>query len=424
VALALALAALGVAVTVVAAARARARGPAADVSDAPSPRVSTEPPAGRPPSPPPVAGAAPPAATGPGFLAELAHELRTPLSAVTGWVNLLRTGQLDTAASARALAAIDRNAAALARLIGDLTELSRLSAPDALTRTTVDASTLVHHAVDDVAPLAAARQVAIEEERPAAGAAVSADAERLRQVLSGLLAATAAATPAGQRVRVSVASADGTVTIAFAAPAGSTVRWPPVLRAVAERVAFAHGGRLDLSTRTGAPGALLVLGAVARARPAEALDGGGAPTAALAGVRVLLVDDDADARELGAMVLSREGAEVEVAGSAEEALAAFAARRPHVLVADLEMPVQDGYGLLSRVRALSPEAGGDVPAAALSGYTRAEDRMDALLAGFQIHVPKPVAPPELVAVVASLAGRTVGSGAQRPSPAAPGTAEG
>jgi CheY-like chemotaxis protein len=124
------------------------------------------------------------------------------------------------------------------------------------------------------------------------------------------------------------------------------------------------------------------------------------------------------------MVLSREGAEVEVAGSAEEALAAFAARRPHVLVADLEMPVQDGYGLLSRVRALSPEAGGDVPAAALSGYTRAEDRMDALLAGFQIHVPKPVAPPELVAVVASLAGRTVGSGAQRPSPAAPGTAEG
>jgi CheY-like chemotaxis protein len=126
----------------------------------------------------------------------------------------------------------------------------------------------------------------------------------------------------------------------------------------------------------------------------------------LDGLRILVVDDDADTRDMVSAILKSQGAQVDVAGSAADALAALPGARPDILVSDVEMPGQDGYELIRKVRRLSAEAGGKVPAAALTAYARPEDRMRALMAGFQIHVPKPVQPAELVAVVASLAGRT------------------
>jgi CheY-like chemotaxis protein len=126
----------------------------------------------------------------------------------------------------------------------------------------------------------------------------------------------------------------------------------------------------------------------------------------LEGIRVLVVDDEGDTREMVSAILKSQGAQVEAASSAADAVAALPRVRPHILVSDVEMPVEDGYELIRQVRRLAPEDGGRIPAAALTAYARPEDRMRALMAGFQIHVPKPVQPAELVAVVASLAGRT------------------
>ncbi|HZM53024.1 MAG TPA: response regulator, partial [Vicinamibacteria bacterium] len=130
------------------------------------------------------------------------------------------------------------------------------------------------------------------------------------------------------------------------------------------------------------------------------------PAPSLEGVSVLVVDDDTDARHLITTLLEERGARVRAVGSADEALAALASDQPDVLVSDIEMPGQDGYSLMRTIRALPPERGGRVPAAALTAYARTEDRMQALLAGFHLHMPKPVQPAELAAVVASLAGRT------------------
>ena len=130
------------------------------------------------------------------------------------------------------------------------------------------------------------------------------------------------------------------------------------------------------------------------------------PPPSLDGVFVLVVDDDADARHLISTLLEERGARVRAVGSSAEALAALEAERPDVLLSDIEMPGQDGYALMRAIRALPTEKGGRVPAAALTAYARTEDRMQALLAGFHLHMPKPVQPAELAAVVASLAGRT------------------
>jgi CheY-like chemotaxis protein len=129
----------------------------------------------------------------------------------------------------------------------------------------------------------------------------------------------------------------------------------------------------------------------------------------LEGIRVLLVEDDADSRELLVMVLEHCRAEVVAAPGSEEAMRALEGWRPDVVISDIEMPGEDGYTFIKRLRALPAERGGDTPAAALTAYARAEDRMRALVAGFQLHVPKPVEPAELVTVVASLAGRAIKS---------------
>jgi CheY-like chemotaxis protein len=132
------------------------------------------------------------------------------------------------------------------------------------------------------------------------------------------------------------------------------------------------------------------------------------PAPSLEGVSVLVVDDDPDARHLISTLLEERGARVRAVAGSEEALAALEAELPDVLVSDIEMPGQDGYALMRTIRALPPERGGRIPAAALTAYARTEDRMQALLAGFHLHMPKPVQPAELAAVVASLAGRTRG----------------
>jgi CheY-like chemotaxis protein len=190
--------------------------------------------------------------------------------------------------------------------------------------------------------------------------------------------------------------------------------------AIVRHLVELHGGTVEAANRNDGSGAIFWL---TLPRPAlfskdktpvpigRRLDEGGSwlgPSAELSGVTVLAVDDDEDARSLLRYVLERSGATVLTAAGAEEAMAQLRKHHPHVLLADVEMPGEDGYSLMARVRALPPEEGGDIPAAALTASVSAQDRMNALQAGFQYHVAKPVAPTELAAVVSALRRLRVG----------------
>jgi signal transduction histidine kinase/CheY-like chemotaxis protein len=371
------------------------------------------------------------------FLATLSHELRTPLNAIVGWTRMLADGQLDPDTQARAVASIDRNARAQTKLIEDILDVSRIvSGKLHLNVRAVDLGALVQAGVDSVAHAAEAKEIRLESSVDPAAAAVSGDPDRLQQVLWNLLSNAIKFTPRGGRVSVRVTRPDSQVEIVVADD-GIGIR-PEFLPHVFERFrqadassTRAHGGLgLGLAivrhlvelhggtVRTESPGegkgaTFRVLLPLATAEPRVAWGDAAGRTARadlggpnLRGVRVLVVEDEQDSMELIRTALARLGAEVVAAGGTEEALARFDAAVPDVIVSDIEMPGHDGYELIRRIRARPPEHGGHVPAAALTAYARTEDRRQALLAGFQMHVAKPIEPEELVAVVASLAGKT------------------
>jgi signal transduction histidine kinase len=367
------------------------------------------------------------------FLATLSHELRTPLTAMLGWVRMLQSGTLDAATSARALQVIDRNTKLQAQLIDDLLDVSRIvTGKLSLELKAVDVGAVVEAALDAVAPGALAKSVALERRiDPAAGPAW-ADPHRLQQVVWNLLSNAIKFTDAEGRVTVTVDREDPHVVVRVADTGqGIAPEFLPFMfdrfRQADSTTTRAHGGlglglaivhhlvTLHRGTVTAASdgmnsGAtftvcipLAPLRSAVRATPGAATGVERLPP--LAGVRVLVVDDDADARELITAVLGQSGAEVVTAASTEEALDALPRTRPHVLVSDLSMPGDDGYALLERVRALGLDREGRVPAVALTAFARAEDRARALAVGYAVHVPKPVEPAELVEVVARLAPR-------------------
>jgi PAS domain S-box-containing protein len=375
------------------------------------------------------------------FLAMLSHELRTPLSAIVGWAHMLRSGGLDEATVARAIETIDRNAKVQNQLIEDILDVSRIVAGKFhLDMRSADLVRVVEAACDTVAPAAAAKGVELRQEldplvRPCCPAI--GDPDRLQQVVWNLLSNAIKFTPKGGTVTVEVRRLDDTSEFEIVVRDTGIGIAPDFLPHIFERFRQAgtgarrqgglglglsivrhivemHGGSVMATSGGEGQGSvftvrlpILEMGAEdQRVPPISREEGGLEQAPRLDGVRVLVVEDEPDARHLLAAVLQKRGARVFMAASAAEALEFLQREQPDVLLSDIALQDQDGYELIRKVRSLSPEMGGRVPAAALTGYGRLEDRMKALSAGFQLHAAKPVEPAELVAVVASLAGKS------------------
>jgi signal transduction histidine kinase/ActR/RegA family two-component response regulator len=379
------------------------------------------------------------------FLATLSHELRTPLTAILGWARMLSGGQLDEANTARALATIERNAKAQSQLIEDILDVSRvITGKLRLEVQPVNLASVIEAAINAVLPAADAKGIRLQRVLDTGASMVSGDPARLQQVIWNLLSNAIKFTPKDGRVQIKLERVNSHVEITvtdngqgigpdilpyvferFRQADSSTTRAHGGLGlglAIVRHLVEMHGGTVRAESRGDDQGAtftislpLVVMRAfdVRRASDAERVH----PTASadvpfdcpseLEGLRLLVVDDEADTRTLLKAVLEQCGATVIAVASAGEALAALRETRPDVLISDLGMPGEDGYSLIKKVRALSPEDGGQTPSAALTAYARVEDRMKVLRAGFQIHIPKPVEPAELITVVANLAGRTV-----------------
>jgi len=366
------------------------------------------------------------------FLATLSHELRTPLNAVLGWAVTLRTARLDPATTARALEAIERNARAQSQLIEDLLDISRIvSGKLRLEVRVIDPITVVEGAIDAMRPAAAGKDLALVTTLDPRAGPVWGDPDRLQQVVWNLLSNAIKFTPRKGRVEVSLHQVDASVEIAVS-DTGQGIA-PTLLPHVFERFRQADSS----STRTqGGLGIGLALvrhlvelhggvvtaesagvgqGATFRARlplvrpadddearPAPRLLGPATAMRSLGGVRVLVVDDEHDTLEMFDGILAVAGAEVRRATGATPAIEMLETWRPDVIISDIEMPQENGYAFIRRLRSLSPEAGGTVPAVAVTAHGGVVDRIRVLSAGFQMHVPKPVEPAELVAAVAAL----------------------
>ena len=375
------------------------------------------------------------------FLATLSHELRTPLSAIVGWARMLDAGNLDAAQRRQATQTILRNADAQLRMIEDLLDVSRIiSGKLHLRLATVDFAQVVESAIELVRPAAHAKGITIR--RTMAGKPMlQGDADRLAQIAWNLLSNAVKFTPKGGRVDVRVERKESLIQLVVSdTGVGIDPAFVPHLfdrftqadssmtrrfgglglgLAVVRHMVELHGGSVTAESAGRDQGATFRVSLPVHAVAApDARDetmpahrhvpsvAGGSPLI-LRGVRVLVVDDEPDARDLVQAVLVQFGAEVRAAASAGEAFGEVRNWRPDVLVADIGMPVEDGYSLLRRIRALSAAEGGSIPAAALTAYAQREDRERAFAAGFQEHVAKPVPPRELALVVASLAGRDV-----------------
>ncbi len=366
------------------------------------------------------------------FLATMSHELRTPLNAIFGWITLLRTRRLDEATQARALETIERNARSQKRLIEDLLDASRIvTGKVSLELVTLDPRRVVEAALDAMLPAAQTKGLSLVPQLDIDSGYVHGDFARLQQVVCNLLSNAIKFTPSGGRVEVSLQRRGGTAQISvqdsgqgikaeflphvfdrFRQEDGSISRRHGGLGlglAIVRHLVELHAGSVEAHSKGEGAGARFVVHLPVRATLAQALVTDMPVTRAaastLVGVRILVVDDEEEARELMSRMLQDFGAEVALADSGHSALSLLFEERPHVLLADLGMPGMDGFALIEQVRALDPEFGGLTPAVAVTGYTSPQDRLRALQAGYQNHISKPVDAEELAIVIASLAGR-------------------
>ena len=369
------------------------------------------------------------------FLATVSHELRTPLNAILGWSSLLRGRGADREAQ-KGLEVIHRNALSQARLIDDILDVSRIITGKLLLETKpADLAAIAAEAVEAARPSATAKNIEIDLTRPAEGSFLEADPDRLRQVVWNLVSNAVKFTGRGGSVRIVIERRDSQLALTvvdtgsgiepaflphvfdrFRQADSSTTRATSGLGlglAIVRHIVELHGGTVAAFSEGLGKGASftiqLPIRAVFSAEPSREtredvrheeirLD-----PPSLEGVRVLVVDDQDDAREMLAAALAGAGGEVETAASVADAFAALVRSRPDVLVSDIGMPDEDGYSLIDRLRRLGASDGGAIPAVAVTAYTRAEDRTRALDAGFTTHIGKPVSPDELIGVVASLA---------------------
>jgi PAS domain S-box-containing protein len=368
------------------------------------------------------------------FLTTLSHELRTPLSAILGWAQVLRRGTRDQADLHRGLQSIERNARAQAQLIEDLLDMSRITSDKVLLdlQTIVPAS-IIASAIETLRPAADAKHIAIHCNIASDAGRITGDPSRIQQVIWNLLSNALKFTPQGGRVeigvrreatRLAITVSDNGVGIKkdflphvfdrFRQADASTTRRHGGLGlglAIVKHLVEQHGGTVTVSSAGDMQGASFTVRLPLGTRAAPARLAGGAPSASpdLRGVTVLLVDDEADARELTARILRDNHAEVHGAGSVAQALQLLDQVRPHVLVSDIGMPDADGFDLLAHIRAHPSPVAAQLPALALTAFAQPQDRQRALASGFQAWISKPLDPAELVAAVAQLAAPRVGT---------------
>lgn len=378
------------------------------------------------------------------FLATLSHELRTPLNAIVGWASVLAAVMKKSAAAGNTISselvegldAINRNARVQAQLIEDLLDVSRIiSGKLRLDVKRVELEPIVEAAVASVLPGAQNKEITIERDIDASKVSVWGDGGRLQQVIWNLLSNAIKFTPSGGKVRIRVHRVDSTVELTvsdtgkgikpefiphvferFRQADASTTRVQGGLGlglAIVKHLVEQHGGTVQVSSegegrgatftvrlpQSGAFDVIDVAGGSAEGAAVSTVADAAAP---LAGMAILVVDDEQDARNLLKRFLERSGAKVTDAGGVAEAMQALRRQTYNVVISDIGMPHEDGYDLIRQLRDLPANAGGRTPAIALTAFARAEDRRRAIAAGFQVHVAKPIEPDELMSVVMSM----------------------
>jgi signal transduction histidine kinase/integral membrane sensor domain MASE1/CheY-like chemotaxis protein len=361
------------------------------------------------------------------FLATLSHELRTPLTAMLGWLSMLRSGRLDAETSIHALETVERNAKAQAQLIEDLVDVSRIAGGKLkLDIEPVDLMTVIRAAIDIVRPAANARGVSIEVSADAGVGPVAADAARLQQIIWNLLSNSVKFTPRDGRVYVSLRRFESSAEVEvhdtgigidadflprvferFRQAEAALTRSHRGLGlglAIVRHLTELHGGTVSAASDGEGKGATFIVrlplaeqGAPFVSNVAVARDG----KARLTGLRVLLVEDEPDARDLLTFTLTGSGAEVQAVESVQQALLDLESFKPDVLLSDIGLPTESGYDLIEKIRAL-PSAVSEIPAVALTAFATEKDRQRALASGFQIHLSKPVEPSALIQAIDQL----------------------
>src|SRR3954468_18935041 len=373
------------------------------------------------------------------FLATLSHELRTPLNAILGWTAMLRQNSIEPERVPRILEIVERNALAQAQLVSDVLDVSRMVAGKIrLDLRPMSLAACIKDAIDTVRPAADARGVTIELQASEGPLDINGDPERMQQVIWNLLSNAVKFTPQGGRVSLAAERrgrfAEITVTDTGV---GLTPEFLPYVfdrfrqadqsftrahgglglgLSIVKQVVEMHGGQIAAASEGAGRGSVFTVrlpaSAIETPLPNDAAVEDGQRAAApvtvdLTGRNVLVVDDDSATRELLMTMLTKAGAIVTTAASANEAVIALDAHVPDFLVADIGMPLEDGLSLCRRLRARAAQQGGDVPAVALSAYTRAEDRSAALEAGFDAFVAKPTTSTDLLAAIRGVLERSV-----------------
>lgn len=372
------------------------------------------------------------------FLALLSHELRTPLTSILGWADLLITGKLDEATTKRALEVIVRNSRAQRQLIDDLLDISSIiTGKLRLDVRPLELAPIIEAVVESVRPAVDAKSLQLETELDSAIGPILGDAARIQQIIWNILSNAIKFTPKGGRVHVRMERVDSYVEITMR-DTGQGIQaefLPHVFErfrqfdsssrrkhgglglglSIVRQLVELHGGTAEAESPGAGAGTTVKVklpvtnGHHELSERTQSIIAGHSSTngpPSLTGLRVLVVDDESDSRDFVAQVLKGRGADVISRGSAVEALAALAATAPKsfdVLISDIGMPLMDGYALVEEIRRLPSERGGRTPAVALTAYAGIEDRMRVLAAGYQMHIPKPIEPIELINAVANLA---------------------
>jgi len=376
------------------------------------------------------------------FLATLSHELRTPLSAILGWSHLVRTGKLDEPQMSRAFETIERNARSQSQLIDDLLDVSRIiTGKLQIEPRPVDLTAVIEDVIEGVRPALEAKNIQLETGLEADGCFVSGDANRLQQVFWNLLSNAIKFTPEQGEVRVKADQLDGHVRVSvsdsgvgitpeflphifdrFRQADGSTTRVHGGLGlglSIVKHLVQLHAGEVTVESAGKAKGATFTVSLPVAADVATdkigdgnsiKLDYDALPSSfstLFEGLRILVVDDEADSRDLVSTILTRCGGQVQTCESTAEALKTFRTWKPDILVSDIGMPKEDGYTFIRKLRKQKLKWAREIPAIALTAYATDDDRARALSAGFQMHVAKPIEPETLVKSIADATGRTL-----------------
>jgi signal transduction histidine kinase/ActR/RegA family two-component response regulator len=372
------------------------------------------------------------------FLGTISHELRTPLNAILGYTHMLRTGAMKRDRQTRAVEIVERNATALAQIVEDVLDVSRIvSGKIRLKAQRIDVSAVVDEAVATVRPTADAKGVGVQTIVDPRSLIASGDPDRLQQVVWNLLSNAVKFTPSGGQVRVQLERVNSQVEIVVS-DTGCGIRadfLPHVFErfrqadsrfareygglglglAISRHIVELHGGTIHAASDGEGKGATFRVrlpvpnvqtepqGDPTREHSPAEPRGGDTALARLDGIHVLAIDDEQDALTLLREILETAGAQVTTAASGQEALEAVEKIAPSVVIADVGMPGMDGFELIRRIRQWPERSISEMPAAALTAYARSEDRQRALRSGFQMHLAKPINPRELVAAVAALA---------------------